>query len=72
VGELVEPERQGVQPNYLVCVRIKDEITGGKIEFNLSAETVVSLVTGISTRLSYAPTGFNKVPVEKRMIRQIH
>lgn len=71
-GELMEPERQGIQPNYLVCVRIKDEITGGKIEFNLSAETVVSLVTGISTCLGYAPTGFNKVPVQKKMMRQIH
>lgn len=71
-GELMEPERQGIQPNYLVCVRIKDEITGGEIEFNLSAETVVSLVTGISTCLGYAPTGFNKVPVQKQMIRQIH
>ncbi|EOI7482180.1 phage antirepressor N-terminal domain-containing protein [Yersinia enterocolitica] len=66
------PEPVATNHRYLVCVRIKDEITGGKVELNISAETFASMVTGISTCLGYEPIGFNKVPAAKHLIKQIH
>ncbi|CNJ18847.1 phage antirepressor [Yersinia aldovae] len=66
------PEPAATNRRYLVCVRIKDEITGGKVELNISAETFASMVTGISTSLGYEPIGFNKVPAAKHLIKQIH
>lgn len=66
------PEPAATNHRYLVCVRIKDEITGGEVELNISAETFASMVTGISTCLGYEPIGFNKVPAAKHLIKQIH
>lgn len=74
-GEVSNPRKapkKEVTAHYLVSVRIRDEITGGQVELNLAAESFVSLVTGISTCLGYEPIGFNKVPVQKSMLRQIH
>lgn len=57
---------------YSTKVIIRDNVMGGEVEFELGAETLTSLATGIPTCLGLAPTGFNKTEVRKDLIRKIH
>lgn len=57
---------------YSTKVIIRDNVMGGEVEFELGAETLTSLATGIPTCLGLAPTGFSKTEVRKDLIRKIH
>ncbi|WP_423246738.1 phage antirepressor N-terminal domain-containing protein [Serratia marcescens] len=70
------PKRQKTQKpsphkNYIACLKIQDEITGGIVELNLRAGCMQSLATGLATCLGYRPIGFHSVPIRKDAFEKI-